>query len=178
MWTVTGMSWTLRKLKLRDQKEERRVFESVGVDRGELRCQNREGHRPHRARFGRDEFGVYEYVDGTVHKLEKMDIDFVNYGDLVKLLESLGYPKFKCMKWYDAAEDDLELRLHKLEGDKHVNEMCDYLMRHIELVDEFHIYVEHEVDVPIPAGEDFVQNVEPNVDTVILEDDTSLLLPH
>ncbi|MED6176683.1 hypothetical protein PIB30_090587, partial [Stylosanthes scabra] len=94
-----------------------------------------------------------------------MDIDFVNYGDLVKLLESIGFNKFKKLKWYDFVEDVLERGLHPLNGDVHINEMCEHLMRNIGLVNEFHVYVEHEVDVPIPAE---VER-EPEVEEVVVE---------
>ncbi|MED6225124.1 hypothetical protein PIB30_090686 [Stylosanthes scabra] len=102
-----------------------------------------------------------------------MGIDFVNYSDLVKLLESIGYSKFKCMKWYDIVEDDLERVLHKLKWDKQINEMCDQVMRNIGLVDEFHIYVEHEVDIPILADED----LEPNVEIVLEDNNSASSLP-
>ncbi|MED6114259.1 hypothetical protein PIB30_078620, partial [Stylosanthes scabra] len=55
----------------------------------------------------RNEAGDLVYAEGRVEKFEEMDIDHVNFGDLVKLYESLG--------------------------------------------NEFHIYVEHSIDVPIPA---------------------------
>ncbi|MED6193916.1 hypothetical protein PIB30_023581 [Stylosanthes scabra] len=80
-----------------------------------------------------------------------MDVDFVNYGDMVKLLESIGYPKFKRLKWYDFTEDHLGLGLYLLAGDDDINHMCDHLLRHIDLSDEFYIYVEHEVDVIEPC---------------------------
>ncbi|MED6154763.1 hypothetical protein PIB30_115849, partial [Stylosanthes scabra] len=83
-----------------------------------------------------------------------MDVDFVNYGDLVKLLESIGYLRFKSLKWYDLAEDHLGMGLHPLKGDADINHMCDHLLRNLEFSSEFHIYVEHEVDVPVPADED------------------------
>ncbi|MED6121285.1 hypothetical protein PIB30_028659 [Stylosanthes scabra] len=77
--------------------------------------------------FGRTEDGVYQYLNGSVEKFEAMDVDFVNYGDLVKMLESIGHKKFK----------------------------------NIEIASEFHIYVEHEVDVPIPVEDSPTPNVEP-----------------
>ncbi|MED6144550.1 hypothetical protein PIB30_016595 [Stylosanthes scabra] len=102
-----------------------------------------------------------------------MDIDFVNYGDSVKLLKSLGYPKFKRLKWYDFVDDDLERGLHLLEGDAEINEMCDQLMRNIELANEFHVYVEHEIDVPVPSDED--EFYVPPVEIVVLDKDKSYL---
>ncbi|MED6189868.1 hypothetical protein PIB30_100225 [Stylosanthes scabra] len=115
-------------------------------------------------RFLRTEDGVYVYDDGKTEKFAPMDIDFVNYGDMVKLLEEIGYNKFKKMQWYDFAEDDLEARLHKLEGDSDINAMCKHLMRNFGLTHEFHIYVEHEVDVPVPTSDEG----EPNVKLVLV----------
>ncbi|MED6206871.1 hypothetical protein PIB30_030641 [Stylosanthes scabra] len=104
-------------------------------------------------RFVRNDYGVYIYADGQAEKFDSMDIDFVNYGDLLKLLEGIGYKKIKKMQWYDVAEDDLEAGLHKLEGDADINAMCEHLMRNFGLIDEFHIYIEHEVDIPVPASD-------------------------
>ncbi|MED6212170.1 hypothetical protein PIB30_080611 [Stylosanthes scabra] len=112
-------------------------------------------------RFVRNDYGVYIYADGQAENFDPMDIDFVNYGDLLKLLEGIGYKKIKKMQWYDIAEDDLEAGLHKLEGDADINAMCEHLMRNFGLTDEFHIYVEHEVDIPVPASDEGEPNVEP-----------------
>ncbi|MED6135666.1 hypothetical protein PIB30_048825 [Stylosanthes scabra] len=98
-----------------------------------------------------------------------MDIDFVNYEDLVKLLEGIGYNKFKCMKWYDFAKDSLERGLHPLKGDAHINEMWEHILKNLEFVDEFHIYVKHEVNIPIPTN---ASEEEPNVETVVVDEDT------
>ncbi|MED6168200.1 hypothetical protein PIB30_009702 [Stylosanthes scabra] len=95
-------------------------------------------------RFGRNEDGVNVYVDGQIEKFEVMDIDFVNYEDLAGL--------------------------HKLEGDADINAMCEYLMMNIGLTDEFHIYVEHKVDIPVPTSDEG----EPNVEAVLVSTSTPL----
>ncbi|MED6110482.1 hypothetical protein PIB30_043314 [Stylosanthes scabra] len=58
------------------------------------------------------------------------------------------------MKLFDFTVDDLESGLHSLQGDVHINEMCEHLLRKTKLVDEIHIYVEHVVDVPVPGSDE------------------------
>ncbi|MED6116410.1 hypothetical protein PIB30_100131 [Stylosanthes scabra] len=97
---------------------------------------------------------VVIYANGKVEKFDPIDIDFVNYGDLLKLLEEMGYKNIKKMKWYDFTDDDFERGLHTLNGDADINGMCDHIMRNFRLSDEFHIYVEHVMDVPVPASDE------------------------
>ncbi|MED6219566.1 hypothetical protein PIB30_036906 [Stylosanthes scabra] len=93
---------------------------------------------------------VYEGV--SVEKFEKMDVDLLNFGDFLKLLEDeLGYKTKKKLRWWDCAEEDLGAGLYELTGHKEINEMCENILRNFGLVEEFHIYVEHEVSVPQPA---------------------------
>ncbi|MED6213473.1 hypothetical protein PIB30_093786 [Stylosanthes scabra] len=66
--------------------------------------------------YVKNDYGLLIYADGKVEKFAPMDIDFVNYGDLLKLLEEIGYKNVKNMKWYDFTEDDFERGLHTLKG--------------------------------------------------------------
>ena len=45
----------------------------------------------HGGHFGRGPSGTLEYIGGKVEKFTKMDVDFVNFGDLVILFKGLGY---------------------------------------------------------------------------------------
>ncbi|MED6208976.1 hypothetical protein PIB30_050100 [Stylosanthes scabra] len=92
-------------------------------------------------------------VGGKVEKLEEMDIDHVNFGDLVKLLETLGFMTHKRMFWLDGNAIDLEIGLNLLDGDGSVRDMYNHLLMNIDASKELHIYVEHLVDVPVPAPE-------------------------
>ncbi|MED6115460.1 hypothetical protein PIB30_090884 [Stylosanthes scabra] len=96
--------------------------------------------------------GQLVYEGGSVEKFDKMDLDLLNYGDFVKLLEDeLGYKTEKKLHWYDCAEEDLGAGLYELNGDKEINDLRGNILRNFGLVEEFHIYVEHEVSVPVPA---------------------------
>ncbi|MED6164592.1 hypothetical protein PIB30_091662 [Stylosanthes scabra] len=52
--------------------------------------------------FVRNEAGVTVYEGGKVEKFEEMDIDHVNFGDLEKLLQTLGFMTYKRMFWLNA----------------------------------------------------------------------------
>ncbi|MED6165225.1 hypothetical protein PIB30_097552, partial [Stylosanthes scabra] len=99
----------------------------------------------------RNEAGDLVYAEGRVEKFEEMDIDHVNFGDLVKLYESLGFVSHQKMHWLDKNAVDFEAGLYKLDGDNGIHDMCHNLMVNIGASNEFHIYVEHSIDVPIPA---------------------------
>ncbi|MED6134924.1 hypothetical protein PIB30_041482 [Stylosanthes scabra] len=73
--------------------------------------------------FVRNDDGELVYQDGRTEKFNPMDVDFVNYGGLVKLLGSIGYLKFKRLKWFDFTEDHLESGLHPLDRDAQIDEM-------------------------------------------------------
>ncbi|MED6171634.1 hypothetical protein PIB30_042459 [Stylosanthes scabra] len=96
--------------------------------------------------------GILVYEGGSVEKFDRMDLDLVNFLDLVKLLEDeLGYKTKKKLHWLDVADDNLESGLYRLLGDKEINAMRENVLRNFGLSEEFHIYVEHEVSVPHPV---------------------------
>ncbi|MED6185809.1 hypothetical protein PIB30_060619 [Stylosanthes scabra] len=99
----------------------------------------------------RNEDGALVYDGGTVEKLERIDIEVLSFGDLVNMLGGLGYKTHRVMHWYDFAEDVFELGLCKILGDAEVFDLRSHVVRNFGLVDEFHIYVEHEVNVPLLA---------------------------
>ncbi|MED6141657.1 hypothetical protein PIB30_105643 [Stylosanthes scabra] len=80
-----------------------------------------------------------------------MDLDFVNFGDMVKLFEDLRYTKYKAMYWLDKNAQELETGLNELEGDAGIRDMLDYLRTNREL--EFHLYWEHVINEPVIAEE-------------------------
>ncbi|MED6111287.1 hypothetical protein PIB30_051141, partial [Stylosanthes scabra] len=89
--------------------------------------------------------GMLVYEGGSVEKFDRMDLDLVNFLDLVKLLEDeLGYKTEKKLHWLDVADDNLESGLYRLLGDKEINAMRENVLRNFGLSEEFHIYVEHE----------------------------------
>ncbi|MED6173055.1 hypothetical protein PIB30_055703 [Stylosanthes scabra] len=98
-----------------------------------------------------NEDGVLVYEGGKVEKVEEMDIDHLNFGDLVKLLETLGFITHKRIFWLEANAIDLEDGLNLLDGDRSVRDMYNDLLMNVHASKEFHIYVEHPVDVLVPA---------------------------
>ncbi|MED6107483.1 hypothetical protein PIB30_014581 [Stylosanthes scabra] len=113
----------------------------------------------------RNEAGVIVYEGGKVEKLEEIDIDHVNFGDLEKLLETLGFMSYKKMYWLDSTAFDFETGLNLLDGDDSICDMCQYIMGNIGASNEFHIYVQHSVDVPIPARAPDPAPAPPSMDT-------------
>ncbi|MED6211459.1 hypothetical protein PIB30_073820 [Stylosanthes scabra] len=81
----------------------------------------------HGGSFVRNPLGELEYVNGLVERFEEMDLDFVNFGDMVKLFEDLRYTKYKAVYWLDKNAPELETGLNELEGDAGIREMLDYL---------------------------------------------------
>ncbi|MED6158566.1 hypothetical protein PIB30_033888 [Stylosanthes scabra] len=72
----------------------------------------------HGGRFERNSGGTLEYVNGMVKEYDEMDLDFLNFGDFVKLLEELG-----------------------------INDLRQHLIDNPNL-SEFHLYFEHPVNEP------------------------------
>ncbi|MED6188493.1 hypothetical protein PIB30_086481 [Stylosanthes scabra] len=95
--------------------------------------------------------GSVRYVDGKVKKYPPMDIDFVNWKDLETLGKQIGYFKFEAMYWHEPPVIEFGDGLHKIKGDKDINDMCDFTMMHN--LTEIHIYLEHPIDVPIEPEE-------------------------
>ncbi|MED6223711.1 hypothetical protein PIB30_076703 [Stylosanthes scabra] len=118
----------------------------------------------------RNEDGVLVYEGGAMERFDSFDFDLVNFGDLVKLLEGIGYIAEKTLSWYDFTEDILEHGLHPLKGDAHVKKMREHILRNLEFANgEYHIYVEHAVSVPTPAEEP----APPTEETIVLDHDES-----
>ncbi|XP_020963561.1 uncharacterized protein LOC110265115 [Arachis ipaensis] len=77
----------------------------------------------HEGKFVRDSGGYMSYVDGKVKRFPPMDLDYVNFFDLVVLFKELGYVEYKEMYWYDILASDMEAGLHPIKGDHEINEM-------------------------------------------------------
>ncbi|XP_020962993.1 uncharacterized protein LOC110264862 [Arachis ipaensis] len=101
----------------------------------------------HGGHFGRGPSGTLEYIGGKVEKFSEMDLDFVNFGDLVTLFKGLGYATYRVVYWYDPTSNDLESGLHILRGDAGINEMRENKLRNSN-INEFYIYFDHPVDEP------------------------------
>ncbi|MED6187523.1 hypothetical protein PIB30_077231, partial [Stylosanthes scabra] len=89
------------------------------------------------------------YAGGEVEKFPPMDVDFVNKEDLLVLVRELGYLEHMQLFWHDPTEINFEDGLHVLESDMDINNMCDCCLNNN--LKEFHIYVDHVVNVPVPA---------------------------
>ncbi|RYR68309.1 hypothetical protein Ahy_A03g014805 [Arachis hypogaea] len=76
-----------------------------------------------------------------------MDLDFVNFGDLVTLFKGLGYASYRAVYWFDPTSSDLKAGLHILRGDAGINELRENKMKN-STTDEFYIYFDHPVDEP------------------------------
>ncbi|MED6145665.1 hypothetical protein PIB30_027382 [Stylosanthes scabra] len=76
-----------------------------------------------------------------------MDIDLVCFYDLKELIKIVGYEKYKKMLWHDTTDPDLGTGLHEIKGDTEINEMRGCVVMQMG-PKEFHIYVEHVVDIP------------------------------
>ncbi|RYR00335.1 hypothetical protein Ahy_B07g088465 [Arachis hypogaea] len=101
----------------------------------------------HGGRFARKPSGTLEYIGGKVEKFPKMDLDFVNFRDLVTLFKGLGYASYRTVYWFDPTSSDLEGGLHILRGDAGINELRENKMKN-STTDEFYIYFDHPVDEP------------------------------
>ncbi|MED6216082.1 hypothetical protein PIB30_004107 [Stylosanthes scabra] len=105
-------------------------------------------------RICRNNDGDLDYLDGCVKRWDPVDIDLVCLPDLEQLLGDLGFRKYEKLLWRDLSVPDLEVVLHKLKSDAGINEMRGAIVNY-NGPKEFHIYVVHVVDTPIPV-EDFV----------------------
>ncbi|XP_057720001.1 uncharacterized protein LOC130934451 [Arachis stenosperma] len=101
----------------------------------------------HGGHFGRGPGDTLEYIGGKVEKFPEMNLDFVNFGDLVTLFKGLGYATYMAVYWYDPTSNDLESGLHILRGDAGINEMRENKLRNSN-INEFYIYFDHAVDEP------------------------------
>ncbi|MED6159410.1 hypothetical protein PIB30_042106 [Stylosanthes scabra] len=98
-----------------------------------------------------------------------MDVDHLNFGDMVKLLNIIEFRKFKRMYWRDLNVATLEAGLHRLMGDAGIRMLCNNVRSRIAISNEFHIYMEHSVDQAHLAKDP----PPPNVETVNLDGDIS-----
>ncbi|MED6107462.1 hypothetical protein PIB30_014313 [Stylosanthes scabra] len=86
-----------------------------------------------------------------VERFEEMNIDHLNFGDMVKLLEWLGYKKYRRVFWKDKNAPEFETGLNRLRGDDDIRELIDYLR--MNRVSEFHLYWDHVINEPIFADD-------------------------
>ncbi|MED6160059.1 hypothetical protein PIB30_047921 [Stylosanthes scabra] len=103
----------------------------------------------HGGRLERLATGELCYLGGEVKKHEAIDVDFVNKEDLLLQVRDLGYTEFKRLLWHDPTQIHFEDGLHLLAGNTDVNDMCVFTLNHN--LKEFHIYIDHVVNVPLPA---------------------------
>ncbi|XP_072085035.1 uncharacterized protein [Arachis hypogaea] len=106
----------------------------------------------HGGKFVRDSGGYMSYVDGKVKRFPPMDLDYVNFFDLVVLFKELGYVEYKEMYWYDILASDMEAGLHPIKGDHEINEMRENKLKNRNS-EEFYIYFDHPVDMPEVVGD-------------------------
>ncbi|MED6191221.1 hypothetical protein PIB30_114001, partial [Stylosanthes scabra] len=119
----------------------------------------------HGGNFVRYPNGELVYANGSEKRFElyELDIDHLNMGDMVRLLEELGYKSHKMLHWYDTSAPELETGLNEMVGDQGIRDLIDWLRTNEE--HEFHLYVEHSINTPILAEEDGAVNCETiNVD--------------
>ncbi|MED6143955.1 hypothetical protein PIB30_010909, partial [Stylosanthes scabra] len=82
----------------------------------------------HRGELVRNPLGELQYANGLVDRFEEMDIDHLNFRDMVKLFEWLG-----------------------LRGDDGIRELIDYLR--MNRVSVFHLYWDYVINEPIFADD-------------------------
>ncbi|MED6108654.1 hypothetical protein PIB30_026064 [Stylosanthes scabra] len=76
-----------------------------------------------------------------------MDIDLVCFYDLGELVTKAGYKKYNKLLWHDISDPDLDTSLHDIIGDADINAMKGGVVMQMG-PKEFHIYVEHIVEIP------------------------------
>lgn len=128
-------------------------------------------------KFVRDENRKLFYVGGTVNSVPPMDIDFVNYFDLVELFKSLGYHDLTAMYWMHPNYPCLNSGLNKLSCDNDINLMCEAAIKSMKSNEcSVHLYIEHPVlglnDVEIVEDIEIVEDLGTNSveDVPIVED--------
>ncbi|RYR04294.1 hypothetical protein Ahy_B06g083965 [Arachis hypogaea] len=121
----------------------------------------------HGGNFKKDSEGFLSYMHGKVHRWPPMDVDLINYFDLVALFKELGYVEFKTIYWCDMTASDMESGRHAIHGDKEINELREDFNKNRH-TDEFYIYFDHPVDLPEVIGKGVGEDV------VISSDDISL----
>ncbi|MED6130158.1 hypothetical protein PIB30_115273, partial [Stylosanthes scabra] len=79
------------------------------------------------------------------------------------MLEGLGFRTHRALHWYDCTEEDLEAGLYRIHGDVEVFDMRANVVRNFGLSEQFDIFVEHEVNVPLLATAPGDTDAEPIV---------------
>ncbi|MED6186011.1 hypothetical protein PIB30_062641, partial [Stylosanthes scabra] len=103
----------------------------------------------HGGDFIQSPLGDLMYANGLVERFEEMDIDKMNFEDMKKLLEGLGYRNFMHVYWLDKNAPELETGLNLLEGYDGIRELIDHLKMNLEF--EFHLYWKHVINEPVLA---------------------------
>ncbi|QHN83283.1 uncharacterized protein LOC107621161 isoform X2 [Arachis ipaensis] len=85
------------------------------------------------------------YMHGKVKRFPSLDLDYVNFFDLVTLFKELGYTRYKEIFWLDMRTPNMEAGLHAIKEDME-NQMRENKLMNRD-IDELHIYFEHEVDM-------------------------------
>ncbi|MED6161676.1 hypothetical protein PIB30_062960, partial [Stylosanthes scabra] len=126
----------------------------------------------HGGNFIRYPNGELVYADGEVKRFDDLDldIDHINMGNLVVMLDDLGYKNHKAMHWYDKNAPELETGINVIDGDQRIRELIDWLRVNEER--EFHIYVEHTISKPILA-EDVEVGERVRAEAVNLDDSSN-----
>ncbi|MED6227597.1 hypothetical protein PIB30_115274, partial [Stylosanthes scabra] len=76
-----------------------------------------------------------------------MDIDLVCFFDLEELVKEVGFEKYNKLLWHDIGDPNLDTGLQEMVGDSDINAMRGAAVMHMG-PKEFHIYVEHIVEIP------------------------------
>ncbi|XP_020975908.1 uncharacterized protein LOC110270817 [Arachis ipaensis] len=126
----------------------------------------------HGGNFVRESNGSLVYKNGKVEKFPEMDLDFVNFGDLIILFKGLGYQSYKTVYWYDPRSPDIESGLHILTGDAGINAMRENKMKNTE-TDEFYLYFDHPVDEPEIVEDAGKQTNTPDDGEILVDDQSS-----
>ena len=62
--------------------------------------------------------GILVYCDEKIEKFPEMDVDLVNFFDLVTLFKGLGYRDYKSVMLKKCSSNNLDFALRPLSGDK------------------------------------------------------------
>ncbi|QHO33737.1 uncharacterized protein DS421_9g260850 [Arachis hypogaea] len=118
----------------------------------------------HEESFVKDNKDELLYINGNVKKFPPLDLDLVNYFDLKKIFEELGYHAYKKMYWYDPTTPSYEAGLHPIYGDKKIREMCDK-KREDKETDELCLFFDHPImeDVAFEDSDDTDEHSEAEV---------------
>ncbi|RYR47733.1 hypothetical protein Ahy_A07g033690 [Arachis hypogaea] len=111
----------------------------------------------HGRSFVKDNKDELLYLNGNVKRFPPMDLDLVNYFDLKKLFEDLGYHEFKKMCWYDPRAPSMEASLHPIYGDKKIREMCD-AKREDRETNELYLFFDHPIMEDVEWSEEDEMN--------------------